>query len=114
MLDQAAASKAHAPNTKIWIYRNLAQAYAEFGQIREKLEDPQFSGWFLKFDNATNDEKVTPRCSTNSRNKTLCSDLFHWSGQRPGGDCGDIIPCGWYQCEPHPPGHRRPLPSRRH
>ena len=44
----------------------------------------------------TNDEKVTPRCSTNSRGKHLCSDLFHWKGQRPNGDCGDIIPCGWW------------------
>ena len=40
---------------------------------------------------------MTPRCSTNSRGKRLCSDLFHWAGQRPGGDCGDVIPCGWYQ-----------------
>ena len=52
------------------------------------------SGWFLKF-GPDNDEKVTPRCSTNSRGKHLCSDLFHWKGQRPDGDCGDVIPCGW-------------------
>jgi hypothetical protein len=96
MLDQAKAAKTHAPDTKIWIYRNLAQAYAEFGQIREKLEDPQYSGWFLPF-GPDNDEKATPRCSNNSRGKYLCSNLFHWAGQRPHGDCGDIIPCGWYQ-----------------
>jgi hypothetical protein len=96
MVDQAAAAKRTAPSTKIWIYRNLAQAYAEFVQIREKLEDPLYSGWFLRF-GANNDEKNTPRCTFNKRlNKSLCSDLFHWKGQRPGGDCGDKIPCGWY------------------
>jgi len=79
------------------VYRNLAQAYAEFTQIREKLEDRRYSGWFLPF-GVHNDESVTPRCTVNPRTrKKLCSDLFHWAGQRPGGDCGDKIPCGWYQ-----------------
>ena len=44
MLDQAAAARRAAPDTKIWVYRNLAQAYAEFTQIREKLEDPAYAG----------------------------------------------------------------------
>jgi len=33
MVDQAAAAKRAAPDTKVWIYRNLAQAYAEFGEL---------------------------------------------------------------------------------
>eukprot|EP00755_Sulcionema_specki_P024789 Sspe_Gene.1601::Locus_531_Transcript_1_1_Confidence_1.000_Length_1868::g.1601::m.1601 len=95
LLDQAAAAKTVAPDTQIWIYRNLVQAYAEFSQVREKLEDPQYAGWFLKF-GPHNDNTTTPKCSKNSRGVTLCSELFHWKGQRPNGDCGDIIPCGWY------------------
>ena len=95
MVEQAAKAKAAAPNTQVWIYRNLVQAYAEFVQVREKLEDPAYAGWFMKF-GPNNNETSTPRCSENSRNETHCSDLFHWKGQRPGGDCGDIIPCGWY------------------
>lgn len=98
MVGQAASAKRTAPDTKVWIYRNLAQAYAEFTQIREKLSDPNFQGWFVKFGaNVTDDDPDTPRCTKNPRSgKMLCSDLFHWRGQRPGGDCGDVIPCGWY------------------
>ena len=99
MLEQATAMKAIAPASQIWIYRNLVQAYANFVQFREKLEDPAYAGWWLKFDDATNDEKLTPRCGFNSRlNRTLCSDLFHsplrWT--HDGNDCGDVIPCGDY------------------
>ena len=42
MVDQAKAAKKAAPDTKIWVYRNLVQAYAEFTQIREKIEDPEY------------------------------------------------------------------------
>jgi hypothetical protein len=42
MIDQAAAMKRIAPETKIWIYRNLVQPYANFAQFREKLEDPAY------------------------------------------------------------------------
>jgi hypothetical protein len=99
MLEQASQMKEIAPESSVWIYRNLVQAYSNFKQLREKLEDPQYSGWWMKFDNATNDEKLTPRCAHNSRlNRTLCSDLFHsplrWTTD--GDDCGDIIPCGDY------------------
>ena len=49
MLEQAVQMKAIAPRTKIWVYRNLAQAYANFAQFREKIEDPRYSGWWLPF-----------------------------------------------------------------
>lgn len=57
-------------------------AYAEFKQIREKLEDPAFHGWFLPF--AAN--STAPRCDSSGH----CSDLFHTPSQRPPGmpDCG--------------------------
>lgn len=99
MVEQAAVMKTMAPEIRVWVYRNLVQPYANFVQLREKIEDPQYSGWFMHFDNATNDEKLTPRCEENPRlNKTLCTDLFHtrlaWTEN--GHDCGDIIPCGDY------------------
>ena len=67
-------------------------------QLREKIEDPQYAGWFIHF-GAGNDEKKTPRCEFNPRlNKQLCTDLFHtklaWTEN--GHDCGDHIPCGDY------------------
>ena len=50
----------------------------------------QYAGFWLKFDNATNNEALTPRCTFNARlNRTLCSDLFHsplrWT--HDGSDC---------------------------
>ena len=98
MVEQAAVIKKMAPDTKVWVYRNLVQPYANFVQLREKIEDPQYAGWFVPFA-ATNDESVTPRCEMNPRlKKKLCSDLFHtrlaWTEN--GHDCGDKIPCGDY------------------
>eukprot|EP00656_Telonema_subtile_P006640 TRINITY_DN13077_c0_g1_i2.p1 TRINITY_DN13077_c0_g1~~TRINITY_DN13077_c0_g1_i2.p1 ORF type:complete len:153 (+),score=34.43 TRINITY_DN13077_c0_g1_i2:148-606(+) len=81
LVDQAARAAKAAPDTQIWIYRNLVIAYAEFNQVREKLEDPQYSGWFLPF-GAGNNESITPRCDTSGH----CSALFHTPSQRPGGD----------------------------
>ena len=70
------------------------QPYANFVQLREKIEDPAYSGWFVHFGPGNNDS-VTPRCEVNPRlNKTLCTDLFHtklaWTEN--GHDCGDRIP----------------------
>ena len=42
MLDQLSVMKSIAPHTRLWAYRNLAQAYSSFVQLREKIEDPQF------------------------------------------------------------------------
>ena len=98
MVEHAAVMKKMAPNTKVWIYRNLVQPYANFVQLREKIEDPQYSGWFIHF-GPGNDEKKTPRCEYNPRlKKQLCTDLFHtrlaWTEN--GHDCGDHVPCGDY------------------
>eukprot|EP01079_Euglenida_sp_SAG-EU17-18_P001068 gene1068-2637_t len=94
-LHQAAAMKAIAPNTQVWVYRNLAQGYSNFVQLRALLDDPARSDWWLPFaPNAT-----THRCELNPRlNKTLCTDRFHsklaWT--EDGHDCGDHVPCGDY------------------
>ena len=61
MIEQAAMIKKMAPKTQVWVYRNLVQPYANFVQLREKIEDPQYEGWFVHFDSSTNDEKLTPR-----------------------------------------------------
>mmetsp|Transcript_46647 Transcript_46647/g.77151 ORF Transcript_46647/g.77151 Transcript_46647/m.77151 type:complete len:468 (+) Transcript_46647:131-1534(+) len=87
LADIAARAAKAAPDTQIWVYRNLVIAYAEFVQIREKLEDPAYSGWFLPFGNGSQ----MPQCDSEGH----CSDRFHTPSQRPGGDCGKI-PCGWY------------------
>ena len=98
MLDQLSVMKSIAPHTRLWAYRNLAQAYSSFVQLREKIEDPAFAGWWIRFAPDAN-ESLTPRCEHNPRlNRSLCSDLFHtrlaWTEH--GHDCGDVIPCGDY------------------
>lgn len=44
MIEQAAVMKQMAPETQVWVYRNLVQPYANFVQLRERIEDPQYSG----------------------------------------------------------------------
>ena len=68
---------------------------SNFGQFREKIEDPAYAGWWLPF----GPDNTLPKCEFNARlNKSLCSDFFHarsgWTEN--GHDCGDVIPCGDY------------------
>lgn len=98
MVEQIATMKKIAPDTRMYIYRNLVQAYSNFVELRAMLEDPQYAGWFVKF-SPHNNETLTPRCAFNPRlGRKLCSDLFHtslaWTSD--GHDCGDVIPCGDY------------------
>jgi hypothetical protein len=33
---------------RVWVYRNTIKALNWFSSVREKLDDPQYSGWFVK------------------------------------------------------------------
>ena len=95
---QAAAIKAINPATHVWIYRNLVKALSWYGAVREKLEDPAFSGWFLHFNNPDPTNYSVPRGNTT---------LYHSQDQTPttaecgagGCDCGKV-PCGEYLWDP--------------
>ena len=95
---QAAMIKAINPDTHVFIYRNLVKALSWYGAVREKLEDPQYSGWFLHFNNPDPANYSVPRGNTS---------LYHSQDQTPtvaecGGtscDCGSI-PCGEYLWDP--------------
>ena len=50
MVKQAEALRALNPHTRFFVYRNLVKALPWITCVREKLEDPAFSGWFLKYD----------------------------------------------------------------
>ena len=50
--------KSDCPHAKVWVYRNLVKALPWFTSVRQKLDDPQYSGFFLKFDPR---RKVSPR-----------------------------------------------------
>ena len=68
LLAQAAAVKrASGGRTKVFIYRNLVKALPWFTQVREKLEDPRYAGWFLRFKGyrgaASNHSYHVPACT---------------------------------------------------
>ena len=71
---QAAMIKSINPDTHVWIYRNLVKALSWYGAVREKLEDPQYSGWFLHFNNPDPTNYSVPRGNT---------PLYHSQDQTP-------------------------------
>jgi hypothetical protein len=76
MVEQARQLKLRNPAQKVFVYRNLVQAYSWFGgSVLDKLQDPQYSGFFLPFrpDDGTNTS--SPRCD--AANSSLCSHLYH-------------------------------------
>lgn len=71
--------------TKVWIYRNLVKALPWFTDVREKINNPQYSGWFLPY------KPEGPYYQHQQGN----TDLYLDYGQTPTGDCGGIT-CGEY------------------
>jgi hypothetical protein len=86
LLAQAEATHALNPDAKQFVYRNAVKALPWFTSVREKLEDPNYWGWFLPFKNCTNYE-----CGA-----TATLNLYHDFLQTPRGDCGEGIECGEY------------------
>ena len=108
MVAQALQTKQHNPDSKVLVYRNLVKALPWFEEVREKLEDPAYWGWFLQY---------KPELRNGS---TATGDLFHdysqtpghsnhreaphvldgWCGKDPsdptGCDCGKGVECGEY------------------
>ena len=85
---------------RAFVYRNLVKALPWYSTVREKLMDPQYSGFFLKFKpNASQSELHVPKCTG-----MKCSDLYHDQEQTPHQcpdnaeqcDCGVGLPCGEY------------------
>ena len=90
LLKQAQTVKAVTPGTKVFIYRysftiqlqgihltfhflvrNLVKALPWYSQVRDKMLDPAYSGWFLRFkDGAKGTGYHVPPCTGNK-----CSDF---------------------------------------
>ena len=60
--------------------RSTGQALPWFSAVREKLQDPAYAGWFIKFDSSRALYHV-PRCA--AENGTKCSDFYHDQEQTP-------------------------------
>jgi hypothetical protein len=91
---QAALAHARFPETKIGVYRNGIKAVNIFAENREKLNDPQFSGWFGKTDGA---ESVAPT--------TYCYDAFSHASATDWSLLRQACASG---CAPHSPIPRVP------
>ena len=93
----------------MFVYRNLVKALPWFSDVREKIGDPAFSGWFLRFKPGgafPNGSYHVPSCDP-YYDPPLCSPFYHDQEQtpseKPGGDgycdgrcdCGSV-PCGEY------------------
>lgn len=106
MMQQIADTKALNPNNKVFNYINLVKALPWFSNIRSKLEDPQYSGFFLKFKpggSFPNGSYYVPNCDT-SFSPPLCSEFYHDQEQTPGlnpnsdGVCDTHCYCGSVPC----------------
>jgi hypothetical protein len=90
--------------THTFVYRNLVKALPWFSSVREKIMDPAYAGWFLRFSGAGGYH--VPTCD-NNYSPPRCSDFYHDEDQTPqhpkgdgscveACDCGEGVPCGEY------------------
>ena len=80
LFEQAQALKAaRPPSARSWVYRNTCKALPWYSTVREKLVDPDFAPWFLRFGavppiNSTS--YFSPPCDDNY-SPPLCSGFYH-------------------------------------
>ena len=106
--EQARRLQAAAPGAKVGLYQSGPKALPWFPEVREKLDDPTYSAWFIKFANTS--KANVPVC-TGSK----CSVFYHDQTQVPehptkrgilaapkptydDGKCIDECDCGTQPC----------------
>jgi len=55
------APGAAGPRARTWVYKNIVKALPWMASVREKLADPAYAGWFLRF-------KPSPPCEPSFAN----------------------------------------------
>eukprot|EP00658_Telonema_sp_P-2_P021045 TRINITY_DN18350_c0_g1_i1.p2 TRINITY_DN18350_c0_g1~~TRINITY_DN18350_c0_g1_i1.p2 ORF type:complete len:446 (+),score=85.89 TRINITY_DN18350_c0_g1_i1:170-1507(+) len=101
---------------RVWAYRNTIKALNWYSSVREKLDDPKYASWFIRFKDysgpGSNNSYHVPACDWAPPNPK-CSGFYHDQEQtpeHPGGgaaypvdgecveqcDCGEANPCGEY------------------
>ena len=74
---------------KVWVYRNTIKALNWYSSVREKLDDPAYSGWFVKFKGykgrSSNNSYHVPACDWygNATHPPKCSGFYHDQAQTP-------------------------------
>jgi len=112
LVEQAdATSKAAGTgsNHRNFVYRNLVKALPWFTSVREKLDDPAYSGFFLPFKAGgyyPNGTYHVPACTDGK-----CSSLYHDQDQTPqhphgDGSCVNECNCGNQPCGEYLWDHR--------
>jgi len=109
MVAQAERTKAVHPSGRVFVYANLVKALPWMTTVREKLEDPAYSGFFLRFKEGgsfPNGSYHVPAC-TGSK----CSAYYHDQEQTPqhpkgDGSCVDECDCGSLPCGEYLWDHR--------
>lgn len=85
LVQQADATKLAATslntNTKVFVYRNIVKALPWLTTVRTKLDDPNYSGFFLKFDTTKVRQYHVSPCA--NEDPTHCSIYYHDQLQTP-------------------------------
>jgi hypothetical protein len=107
LITQAQKIRKSNPSTKTFVYRNLVKALPWFSSVREKLDDPAYSGWFLKY----RDGGKGKNYSSNPCTGRKCSVYYHDQDQTPehprgDGSCIDECDCGTQPCGEYLWDHR--------
>ena len=81
LVAQAELVKGKNAEAKVWVYRNLVKALPWYSSVREKITDPSYSGFFLKFkeggSNGTNKWHMDPCTNSSVGAQNKCSDFYH-------------------------------------
>eukprot|EP01065_Artemidia_motanka_P034933 TRINITY_DN42915_c0_g1_i1.p1 TRINITY_DN42915_c0_g1~~TRINITY_DN42915_c0_g1_i1.p1 ORF type:complete len:440 (+),score=155.68 TRINITY_DN42915_c0_g1_i1:56-1375(+) len=115
LLEQAKMTKALSKDTHVFVYRNVVKALPWFTAVREKLDDPAYAGWFLKFDQSKPASSYhVPACA--AENASHCSVFYHDQEQtpevptpqqpHPDGSCSGYCDCGKNPCGEYLFDHR--------
>ena len=83
LVEQAQMNRKLNPQSRAFVYRNLVKALNWFGSVREKLDDPAYSGFFLKFDPTLKGKYHVPPCDE-SYSPPKCSVFYHDQESRLG------------------------------
>jgi hypothetical protein len=100
-VEQAARLKAVRPGVRVFGYRNIVKALPWFSAVRNAMDAPEYSGYFLKFDPSQSPYHV-PQCDKNY-DPPKCTPFYHDEEQTPGypsgdGNCPGPCDCGVHPC----------------
>lgn len=95
---------------RVWVYRNTIKALNWYTSVREKLDDPAYAGWFVRFKDykgpESNNSYHVPACTYEK-----CSGFYHDQEQTPeyprgDGSCTEECDCGKAPCGEYIFDHR--------